>query len=683
VKDDLVEHFNINPGKIEVIWGAAAEWYKIIDISERERQDLLTKYNIKKNFLLCTGGDDDRKGMKELIEAFGKLPKNLKEEYQLVIVCGLTPQAVEKYNRIVSENKVSGKVVFTNFVANEELVLFYNLCTLMVFVSQYEGFGLPVVEAFSCGAPVLTSNNSSLCQIAGDGAILVDPFDINKIRDGLIEALTKADLKELAKKGIEQAKKFSWENVAQSTRGAFESLIDTKKVLDSQLPPQNINNKRRISFFTPLPPLQSGIADYSLDIIKALSLYCLIDVFIDTGYKINCSLPDTVNVFPHTEFKHRTNQYEKIVYQLGNSDFHVYMWDYIQTYPGIIVLHDFNLHGILYNVCFGYGKTNFDMYRNALQYDFDTATVDTYINDLASGICGPKYYDMEVNGFLTNYADMIIVHSHASKIKLLESDISKNIDVIQHYCYIKSQINTEELKIKYDLANTMVFAAFGQVHFTKRVVPIIKAFKKLTEIYDNIKLIFAGRLLEPSDKDMDIILAENGLLDKVITTGYIDLETMEEYMDLSDICLNLRHPYNGETSGSLMRLLGKGKPVIINDVGSFGELPDGAVLKIPNAKHLAELKEIECIFKAMEKLINSNEREKLSTAALQYSKKNLDINLIAKHYYDSIFADNKINLINNDLLNNILKNEIISKGYTDDQIKKLSYTLGYIKASCN
>ena len=294
VKDDLIKHLQFPPDIIDVIWGAADNRYKQIIIPQNTQEELFAKFDITGKYIVCIGGDDERKNLAGLIAAYGKLPNEVMEQYQLVIVCKLSTASEERYSHIIGKLELQGRVILTNFVSNEELVQLLNLAALMAFPSEYEGFGLPVIEAWACGTPVLTSNNSSLVQIAGDCCILVNPFSVEDIRRGLRTALTQTDLKAIAAKGQERLKMFQWNRVADSV---LESIAKLESVNIAQ------ESKHRIAFFSPLPPLASGIADYSYDIICVLSQYYDIDVFIDTGYSPHCILPGNVKVFTHTHYR--------------------------------------------------------------------------------------------------------------------------------------------------------------------------------------------------------------------------------------------------------------------------------------------------------------------------------------------------------------------------------------------
>jgi len=116
-------------------------------------------------------------------------------------------------------------VVFTGYVSQEKLPCLYRNADLFVFPSLYEGFGLPVLEAMACGTPVITSNTSSLPEVAGDAAVLVDPYSVEDIADAMERVLTDPDLRtELSRKGKERAKQFTWEKCARETLKVYEEV---------------------------------------------------------------------------------------------------------------------------------------------------------------------------------------------------------------------------------------------------------------------------------------------------------------------------------------------------------------------------------------------------------------------------------------------------------------------------
>lgn len=636
VKDDLISYLKFDADKIKVIWGAVDKRFCEVKIESSIQEELFQKFGIKGRYIMCTGGDDERKNIAKLIEAYAALPKDILEKYQLVIVCKLSPDAVQRYTEMAVRLKLSNRLVLTNFVSDEELLYLYNLAVLMAFPSTYEGFGLPVVEAWACGTPVLTSNNSSLVQIAGDGAVTVDPHSTKDITRGLEYALSKCDLPLLLENGKKRLELFQWEKVAAASVEGISQIYDADKNLSPK-------EKAFIAFFTPLPPIQSGISDYSVDIIKALQQYYNIDIYIDKGYTPSVNFGNGVTIAPYKAFTQNASKYKDIIYQVGNSTYHLYMYEYIKKYSGIVVLHDYNMHSVLAHNALSGLKQDYELYRQYLLEDYSSDEVDKYIQKLRNGQCGYYIHEWETNGVATNYAKKIIVHSFDAKQKLLAKNISNNVRQIWSFAEINPKAsNTDKklLKEKFGFnSNDVIFAAFGHVHETKRALPILEAFKRLSEDYPEARLIYVGKLADELKPRFNTALSENGLAHTVKVTGYTSLEDFETYMNLTDVCLNLRYPYNGETSASLIRNLVKGNLVIVNDIGSFGELPEDTCMKLPNVAEMSETEEIEQIYLAMTGIFKMPEKcEIMKKNAAAFSERHLDVNKAAREYYAYIEA---------------------------------------------
>ncbi|EKD90498.1 MAG: group 1 glycosyl transferase [uncultured bacterium] len=189
-KKDLLEVSQIPEEKIKVIYEGVEERFKIQ--KKEDIEEFKKKYNLPNNFLMAIGGIGERKNLKRIKEAS------------------------KDYNLIVLGEDVQ--------VSREELPLLYASAELLVYASLYEGFGLPILEAMACGTLVVTSNVSSMPEIAGEAAVLVKPASVESIRNGIVKALDKND--ELVEKGLERAKEFSWEKCAKETAQVYKELGD-------------------------------------------------------------------------------------------------------------------------------------------------------------------------------------------------------------------------------------------------------------------------------------------------------------------------------------------------------------------------------------------------------------------------------------------------------------------------
>ena len=236
VKDDIVKFFNFDPNKIDVIYAGVSSSFHQISVSEAERKATLQKFGVQNEFFLCCVSADVRKNVQGAVKAFSALDHNLTQRCQLVIVGRQFPEKKEEYEALIRSLNMQGRIVLTGYVSDRELLILYNLAKLMIIPSLYEGFGLPVVEAWACGTPVAASNNSSLGELVGDAGILFDPNQISDIANALQKALTTADLENLAWRGQEKVKAYTWENTAKLSIAAIEKAFQLRRKSAASLP---------------------------------------------------------------------------------------------------------------------------------------------------------------------------------------------------------------------------------------------------------------------------------------------------------------------------------------------------------------------------------------------------------------------------------------------------------------
>ncbi|MCY6485580.1 glycosyltransferase family 1 protein [Clostridium aestuarii] len=221
-KKDILKFFPIDENKIFVTPLAANNIYKPLDKGICKKF-IKENYNINKPFILYIGGFSARKNIKSLINSFIKINSDLDKDYNLVIVGAKKDLGNYLSNKFVDVSKI----VFTGFINQEELPIFYNACDVFVYPSLYEGFGLPPLEAISCGTPVITSNITSIPEVVGDSCILIDPYNQDELASSLLKLLNDKKLQEsLRKKGLERASNFSWEKTAKNTLNIYEKIYN-------------------------------------------------------------------------------------------------------------------------------------------------------------------------------------------------------------------------------------------------------------------------------------------------------------------------------------------------------------------------------------------------------------------------------------------------------------------------
>lgn len=224
-KKDLVKHFNINPNKIKVTYLGVNEKFKLYK-NKTELDDVRRKYNLPKKFILNVSTLEPRKNIPNLLKAYGKLYEKIKIP---LIIIGKTGWKYKKIFKAIENCNLKDKIILLGYIRQKDLPAIYNLATVFVYPSFYEGFGLPVLEAMACGCPVITSNTSSLPEVAGKAAVMTNPYDVNTLSKTMRKVLTDENLrKSMIKRGLKQVKKFSWNRCAKQTLKAYNKIYNER-----------------------------------------------------------------------------------------------------------------------------------------------------------------------------------------------------------------------------------------------------------------------------------------------------------------------------------------------------------------------------------------------------------------------------------------------------------------------
>ena len=222
-KRDILHLFNIPPEKIVVIYNAIDAHFSVTPPADavcRVRE----RYQLNHRFVLYVGNIKPHKNLVRLIEAFNELRTGELEDLKLLII-GDEISKLPALRRAVHRHKLHKHVRFLGYVPDDQLAVLYRLAAVFVFPSLYEGFGLPPLEAMASGTPVVVSNVSSLPEVVGDAAVLVDPHDVDSIVDGLRLVLTDpARAEEMRRKGLERAREFSWERSVARTLEVYKRV---------------------------------------------------------------------------------------------------------------------------------------------------------------------------------------------------------------------------------------------------------------------------------------------------------------------------------------------------------------------------------------------------------------------------------------------------------------------------
>jgi glycosyltransferase involved in cell wall biosynthesis len=390
-----------------------------------------------------------------------------------------------------------------------------------------------------------------------------------------------------------------------------------------------MSTNSRIALFTPLRPVKSGIADYSEELCPLLNEHYDIDIFIEKYKPENKELKKIVNIYPASEYVWRNLQkpYAVNVYQMGNNTCHAYMYPYLFQYPGILVLHDYNLHHSRLKMAVDAHKL--DEYGTEIEYCYPgekgKVLADTVISGMGSRF---QYFKFPYNKILIDASLMTAVHSPYVKELIKRENPSARVAIVtMGVPEIKpGKSRAGELRKKHQLhPDDIILASFGAITPEKRIIPIMKVLQKLVAQHENIKYLLVGNRSE--DLDIDQLVRDLKLEDKVIITGFVEREDFFNYLALADVCINMRYPTVRETSATLLRIMAMGKSVVISNLLHLGDIPQDIAIKIPL------IDEEEILLKELRQLIkNENRREKLSHVGLHFIREKHSLKAMCDSY---------------------------------------------------
>lgn len=329
-----------------------------------------------------------------------------------------------------------------------------------------------------------------------------------------------------------------------------------------------------LGWVSPLPPLRSGIADYSAELLPALSSRLRLTLFAPSPWQP--SLFPALPIYPLEALPDQAAHLDGLLYHMGNNPYHADIYRLALRFPGIVVLHDYVLHhlvarctleagdaaGYLYHLAYARGRAGAAMALRRSNDIFDEQ--EQFLEPL--------------NGLLLGRSLGAIVHSRWAAEQIRREHPHLPVAVVPHHLSPHPLPDREETRHRLGLSpDEVVIASFGFITPEKQVERLLWAYGQLREEFPRTRCFLVG---EPSPLlDLPGLLARLGLED-VVVTGYVDIEHFYRYIAACDIAVNLRYPSAGETSGALIRLLGNGKAVILSNMQQFTEWPDDICLKV-------------------------------------------------------------------------------------------------------
>lgn len=633
-RQDAMRLLGIPAERLAVIHAGVGREFTARTVDPAARSRLLARFGIADRFVIYTGNGDFRKNLPGAIDAFARIPENERQGVQMV----LNQVGDEKALRALAQHLGlrAHDLVITGKVSDADLVGLFRSCEAFFFPSLYEGFGLPVLEAMACGAPTISADNSSLGEVVARKDAMFDARDVEGGSRLLNRAINDQQYRsELRDFGIRRAADYTWERSAALAIKAWREAQE-RKARAARGPRTGQGLRRRIAMVTPLPPQKSGIADYVAELLAPLSRYVDVDLYTDAELADTGDYRFRYQIRDWRELPRHADRYSGIVYQFGNSPFHMHMVELLKELPGLVVLHDVYLSSLLWYMQEHGGYPG--AFTKALMHSHGRSALAVLQEQgsLEARMSFPASLD------IIERADGILVHSdHSAHVidtffpgaaRAAITRAPMPLRLPEELDLVRKATARAGLGIA---ASERVVVSFGFMADTKLNHVLLDAAALLpAELRDTLRLVFVGAADGGGygasvQKRIDEL---KGVL-HVDITGFASEEVYRGYLVAGDVAVQLRAESRGETSKAVYDCMAHGLPTIVNDYGSFSEIPAQAILKLSTVPDAEELSA------AMSSLLGSVDAcRTLGAGARDEMRRNHDPDLTARSYVGALWS---------------------------------------------
>lgn len=579
--DDVAVRLQVARERITVIDAGVSSGFLEPPVAAREaaRPTSARFPQLRPGFMLYVAGIDFRKNVERLIEAHALTSERFRAEHQLVVVCRMTDHQRRLLLALAARTGLrDDDLILTGFVSDAELAELYRGCRLFVFASFYEGSGLPMLEAMASGVPIAASNTSTSPEVLGDVEATFDPFDVHDIARVLQQTLADpALLERLRERSRRRVAAYTWEHVARRSIHAYERVLTAPKGR-----PGARRHRPRIALFTPWPQDRSGIAGYNRRLVHHLGSSVDVDVVVGgprDGYGTPAEPGTRVVHADDFDCVQRLRGYDRIVYCMGNSHFHGYIYEALRLRPGIVVAHDVRLSGF-----YGwYSGQERPVDPGGRLLERIAAMYGQRVGDFA-GIPPSAAQQAALGIYMTHeiqeYAEQIAVHSDYAA-DILRMDRWSHGRAAPAVTVIPLAYPDRPQPLDDAPRSGQTIVSFGIMDEVKNPQVLIAAFALAADERPAARLVFAGGGADADVERWTQLAAGLGVADRVSFPGHVPDAEWDRLLEEAAVAVQLRSVSNGEASAAAADCLASGLPLIVSEQGWFAELPDDAVVKVP------------------------------------------------------------------------------------------------------
>lgn len=534
VANDLHIFFGIDKSKIKNIDGA------LIPHSFTTK----TKpHQVNKKFILMPSGQELRKNNARAIQAFQNYIVTTGNDINLVVTSHFTNEAVAELKSI------SPNVIFTGNVPPEELAWLYEKCEFVIFPSEYEGLGLPILEAVNEGKPVMCSDIPVFREISKEAFYMFDPLDDQDITRSFIEMDSTATSAKKTLHYKDIRKKYTWARTASLSISSMKQLVHHKESTP----------RKRVAILCPEPSGFSAIGKVVVESHAMYSKYFDIDYYFDKGPSHRTVRPNLLAYVTYCgaaeDFgEDLYRKYDAVIYHIGNSEYHLEIIRASLVLPGIVILHDTQLAGAFKNLVLQ-GIISDSRYKLEQRLNEKNSSNSS---SFLSSIVNTQKAVVVHSDFARKAIDEILVLEKKPIVTKINLPVSTPLDVTLY---------------KKNSKKRLTIALAGIIASVKGV-SIIEELANDAYFNDCNISIFGFSFNEPSE-----MMRLRSMPNVNIVTNPSDFRFQTE-MAASDVLINVRLEYKGETSLTTLEAMRYGNAVIVRSFGWYDELPNKSVCKV-------------------------------------------------------------------------------------------------------
>lgn len=567
---DALRLLDLPPERVHAIGAGVSPFWR--PLADGDAPELLLRRHVPavtKPFVYTVAGGDPRKNTERLFDAWAAQPTDVRASHQLVVTCSVDPATRKRWvAHAGSVGLAEGELVLTGWQPDEVMRALYQRCSLFAFPPLYEGYGLPLAEAIACGAPAVTSGTSSMPEVLDLPDATFDPADVDAMAALVARGLADSSFRsQLVAQGAARRPALTWDAVAERAVRALARVPDSDG--PTTLPV-------RVALVGPMPPTESGIADYNARLVPALARRAEVDLFTP-GAPPPGEVAPGVRWLPPRALKETCSPwgYDAVVYTAGNSDDHHDLYDLAQELPGLLWLHDVRLPGLYLTFARErVGEEAADQFlvdrllrqyrrRLPLHMTKDSSALPTEWGDWGIGLTKE----------LVDVARGVVVSSSMAE-RLLHLDQQPDFRLPPtHVVPLAAPAPWGS-----GLAGREpgLLACFGMVAPVKGPELLISALASLP----GATLALVGPVGDGYREHLERHAASLGVADRVVMTGRVDDDGYRSWLARATLALQLRLATNGESSAAVVDCLAAGLPTVTN-VAAAAELPAGTVDLLP------------------------------------------------------------------------------------------------------